>query len=171
MCDKVFIFEKKEGGKYFSRAANSFVEIEDEFIKPIVKGSTLEEQWCLYPYDDNGKKKQPTGKANDYLISVKSMLEDRDYDDEWWDFGRSQGIKNMNGRKIVISNIVSPDGFFKSKETDSLVYSGIFVKENFDEARKFMNDDAIKEYILKHGKRMSGGYCAFSKTMFKGILK
>ena len=171
LCDKVFIFEKKENEKYFSRANNSFVKIEDEFIKPIIKGSTLEEQWCLYPYDDNGKKKQPTGKTYEYLLSVKDMLEDRDYDDEWWDFGRSQGIKNMNGQKLVISNIVSPDGSFKSKETDFLVYSGIFVKENFDEARKFMNDDAIKEYILKHGKRMSGGYCAFSKTMFKGILK
>lgn len=171
LCDKVFIFEKKENGKYFSRAANSFVEIEDEFIKPIIKGSTMEEQWCLYPYDDNGKKKKPTGMANDYLLSVKNILENRDYDDEWWDFGRSQGIKNMNGRKLVISNIVSPNGSFKSKEVNCLVYSGVFVKENFDEAKKFMNDDNIKKYILKHGKKMSGGYCAFSKTMLRGILK
>lgn len=170
LCDKVFIFEKKEGNKFFSRATNSFVEIEDEFIKPIIKGSTLEEQWCLYPYDENGKKKKPIGKALEYLNSIKSILEDRDYDDEWWNFGRSQGLKKMNGEKLVISNILSPSGKFKSKKTNSLVYSGVFVKENFSEAERFMNDENIKKYIMKHGKKMSGGYSAFSKTMFKGVL-
>ena len=170
LCDKVFIFEKKENGKYFSRATNSFVEIEDEFIKPIIKGSTLEEQWCLYPYDNNGNKKKPIGKAFNYLNSVKNLLENRDYDDEWWNFGRSQGIKSMQGKKLVISNIISPNGLFKSKEVDCLVYSGVFVKENFDEARRFMEDDNVKNYILKHGKKMSGGYCSFSKTMLKGII-
>lgn len=170
LCDKAFIFERKDGNKFFSRATNSFVEIEDEFIKPIIKGSTLEEQWCLYPYDENGKKKKPTGKALEYLNSIKSILEERDYDDEWWNFGRSQGIKKMNGEKLVISNILSPNGNFKSKKTNSLVYSGVFVKENFSEAERFMNDENIKKYIMKHGKKMSGGYSAFSKTMFKGVL-
>lgn len=170
LCDKAFIFEKKEGNKYFSRATNSLVEIEDEFIKPIIKASTLEQQWCLYPYDENGKKQKPTGKALNYLNSIKDVLEDRDYDDEWWNFGRSQGIKKMNGEKMVISNILSPDGVFKSKKTNDLVYSGVFVKENFDEVEKFMKNKDIKNYIIKHGKKMSGGYSSFSKTMFKGIL-
>lgn len=170
LCDKAFIFEKKENDKYFSRATNSLVEIEDEFIKPIVKASTLEEQWCLYPYDENGKKKKPTGKALEYLKSIRGILEDRDYDDEWWNFGRSQGIKKMKGEKMVISNILSPDGNFKSKKTNGLVYSGIFVKENFKEAENFIDSKAVKEYIIKHGKKMSGGYSSFSKAMFKGVL-
>ena len=63
----------------------------------------------------------------------------------------------------------------KGKVTDASCDEGAslddFVKENFDEAKKFMNNDNIKKYILKHGKKMSGGYCAFSKTMLKGILK
>lgn len=76
----------------------------------------------------------------------------------------------MQGKKLVISNIISPNGLFKSKEVDCLVYSGIFVKENFDEAKRFMEDDNVKNYILKHGKKMGGGYCSFSKTMLKGII-
>ena len=33
-----------------------------------------------------------------------------------------------------------------------------------------MEDDNVKNYILKHGKKMGGGYCSFSKTMLKGII-
>lgn len=173
LCDKAFIFEKEENGKYFSRITNSFVEIEDEYIKPIIKGSTLEHFYCLYPYDENGKKKKPekTSKAWEYLTSIKDVLEDRDYDDEWWNFGRSQGIKSMNGKKIVISTILPSDGNFKYVETNSLVYSGVFVNSNFDEAKKFINNQSIKDFIKKHGKKMSGGYTSFTKTLLKGIIK
>lgn len=171
LCDKAFVFEKKEGNKYFSKVNNSFIEIEDEYIKPIIKGSTLEEYWCLYPYDNNGCKKKPNGKAMEYLLSIKEILENRDYDDEWWNFGRRQGIKNMSGKKIVMSTIVSPNKEIKYKITDDLVYSGIFVKNNFDEVLKFINSNEIKEYILNYGKKMSGGYSAFSKALLKNIVE
>ncbi len=173
LCDKAFIFEKKENGKYYSRVLNEFVDIEDEYIKPIVKGSTLEKFYCLYPYDENGKKKKPeeTSNAWKYLTSIKDVLTDRDYDDEWWDFGRSQGLKNMSGKKLVISTILSPNKEFKYIETEDLVYSGIFVNENIDTAKKFLQSDNIKNFIFKHGKKMSGGYTSFTKTLFKGIVK
>ena len=173
LCDKAFIFEKKDGNKYFSKILNEFVEIEDEYIKPIVKGSTLETFYCLYPYDKNGKKKKPdvSSKAWVYLKSVEDILVDRDFDDEWWNFGRTQGLKNMNSKKLVISTILNPNGEFKFIETDALVYSGVFVNENFDEAKKFLKNDNIKNFIKKHGKKMSGGYTSFTKNLLKGIIK
>ena len=171
LCDKAFIFEKKENNKYYSKAKNEFVEIEDEFIKPIIKGSTLEEFWCLYPYNDDGTAKninQDT-KAWKYLLSIKDILENRDYDNQWWLFGRTQGIKHMVGKKLVISTIMNKNGF-KFKETKGLVYSGVFVSDNFDEVYKFLQSNDIKEYILKYGKKMAGGYASFSKTLLRGII-
>lgn len=173
LCDKAFIFEKKENGKYFSRVLNDYVEIEDEYIKPITKGSTLEENYCLYTYDNNGKKKKPKedSKAWNYLLSIKEVLEKRDYDDEWWCFGRSQGLKNMNGNKLVISTILPPDKEFKFVETTNLVYSGVFVNDNIEEAKKFLNNENIKTFISEHGKKMSGGYTSFTKTLLKGVIE
>ena len=171
LCDKAFVFEKKENGRYYSKVKNEFVEIEDEFIRPIIKGSTLEEFWCLYPYNDDGTVKdigQDT-KTWEYLLSIKDTLEDRDYDGEWWLFGRAQGLKHMTGRKLVISSIVSKSGF-KFKETDGLVYSGVFVSDNLDEAHRFLRSDEMKKYILKYGKKMANGYASFSKTLLRGIV-
>ena len=173
LCDKAFIFEKKENNKYFSKLTKSFVDIEDEYIKPIIKGSTLERFYCLYPYDSNGKRLQPDVNSNawKYLNSIKSELLERDFDSEWWCFGRSQGLKGMNTHKLVVSTIVDPYGNFKSIETDDLVYSGIFINDNIVEAKRFINDQQIKDFILKHGKKMSGGYTSFSKTLLKGVIK
>lgn len=175
--DSAFIFKQKKGNLFFSRLSNKWVEIEDELIKPIVKASTGDKEFCLFPYTINGTTleeeviKENYPMAYSYLASIKYLLEDRTYHDKWYSYGRTQSVKNIFGKKFIISPLVNESGFkfYIEENPNYIVYSGLFqiiTDENIEkELIDFFNNKEVVDFILKNGRKMSGNWVSFSKSL------
>lgn len=172
-ANTVFIFRDKKDGLYYSKSLKKYVPIEEEYIKPSIKGSTLEETYCLYPYDDKGNPIEPDHNSDcwKYLLENRKILEQRDFDDKWYNFGRTQGINLMNSEKCVLSSLLSPNKEIRYKKTSAIVYSGLFVVNNFSEFEKFTKDKQVIEFLYNNGKKKAGNWTEFSIELVNQILK
>lgn len=180
---------------------NGFATLKDEvFINEdapeemsirVVKATTKETdtERCVFPYTKAG----PMGyvpisldvmedtypEAYNYLLSHKQELLKRKYDGNWYTFGRSQGLSDLDKMKISINNTVKTkdDLHLNLLDKGVGVYGGLYiVTDNWyvcggsEEAhekvlRKVMDilsDDKFIRYVFSLKKYKSGGYCTFS---------
>lgn len=149
-----------------------------KFVKNIVKASTGDKKYCLFPYDDNLnavsldiiQKEDP--EVYEYILANKEALEHRDYDNFWYTFGRKQGLTDMKKTRISINNLVRCTGDIKMqilKPYDG-VYSGFYINGgNIDMIDK-LNSDEFIEFVksLRHYK--SGGYYSFTSKELEKYL-
>ena len=176
LADKVFIFEKSENGEYYSRNLGKYIRLEPELIKRIWKGTTMEQHYCLFPYDEafNPIDLEKYPLAKDYLMSCKDSLESRDYDGLWYTYGRSQGLSSYGTRKLIISLLASPEYGFKYKvveDEDCLVYSGFYQTEKINDMIKVLENKNVLNYVLENGSKKSGGFAAFSKKLLRPFIR
>jgi len=154
LCDAAYIFPiTQTEGKYafVKTKLHGTVKIEKEILKPIVKGSQLKNadqkicEYVLFPYKkENGKhaiipeeelqRKFPL--AYDYLLSVKSELDNRDNGKPnpvtWYAFGRSQGLDTSFGAKIIFSPMNYRPNFVYYDNSECTFYSGYCIKYDGD---------------------------------------
>lgn len=97
-----------------------------------------------------------------YLLNNKKELDDRKSDKsaKWFEYGRSQAIKNMNRKKLLISTIVTNKVNVYELEKEEIPYSGIYIitDENYDLeiAKSILESREFFEYALKIGTPASG---------------
>lgn len=127
------------------------VEIESAILKKIVKGSTKDWGSIIFPYTFNSETKEFVlmsedilsefyPKAYAYLLTYKDDLLNRNMESrqkaQWYQFARSQGLKNSKNIKIVLGLFVPGDKTadeLKEKpnaiiiDEDSFVYSGLLL--------------------------------------------
>ena len=156
LADKIFI-------------ADSF-DLEPECLRPIIKASTGEQKWCIFPPKTEEELKQYP-KTYQYLLNNKELLQNRSIKGKtlWFEFGRTQGLKNINNEKIVISTTMSSEGL-KLYRVDSnwLVYSGLYATaEDLDKLEKELKSNELVDYLLENGKPMRGGYVQINSTLLK----
>ena len=183
LADKVFISKdiKEIDGFYLF---NNY-KIEKDIIKPIIKGSTLEELYIIFPYKkDDGrivpykeeelKSKYPL--AYKYFLDKKDLLLNRSIEKNknWYEYGRSQGLQNILNKKIAISHIVKDKISYKEVDEDTLVYSGLFAtlkdnKKDFKELEDKLNSDEFLKHIKYAGKDLRGGYKSIKAAHIKSI--
>lgn len=174
--DKIFIDSKPVIGKSEGQILFNGHEVESGILRPIVKSSRYQGEEivgrALYPYDGDGKPlsestlRDTYPNAYNYLLSYKEELLSRDLDQgaQWYQYGRSQGIKSLIGKKYVMSPIISEKSKVKLFELseDCLVYSGFFVTLHDDKdlsmIRKELASKEFISYAMLVGKDMSGGY-------------
>lgn len=176
LADKVFIFKKSENGEYYSRQLGKYVKLEPELVKRIWKATIMEQHYCLFPYDDglNPIDLNNFPLAKDYLYSCKDVLEERDYDDVWYTYGRSQGLGSYGTEKLIISLLASPDYGFKYKiikDKDCLVYRGFYQTDKIDEMIQFLENKNVLNYVLENGSKKSGGFAYFSKKILNPFVQ
>lgn len=176
LADKVFIFKKSENGEYYSRQLEKYVKLEPVLVKRIWKATTMEQHYCLFPYDDglNPINLNNFPLAKDYLYSCKDALEERDYDDVWYTYGRSQGLGSYGTEKLIISLMASPDYGFKYKiikDKDCLVYRGFYQTDKIDEMIQFLENKNVLNYVLENGSKKSGGFAYFSKKILNPFVQ
>lgn len=176
LADKVFIFKKSENGEYYSRQLEKYVKLEPELVKRIWKATTMEQHYCLFPYVDglNPIDLNNFPLAKDYLYSCKDALEERDYDDVWYTYGRSQGLGSYGTEKLIISLMASPDYGFKYKiikDKDCLVYRGFYQTDKIDEMIQFLENKNVLNYVLENGSKKSGGFAYFSKKILNPFVQ
>lgn len=157
LADRIFIKDKFEG-------------FEPECIRPIIKASTGEIKECIFPPSTEDElKKYP--KTYEYLLSHKEALTNRSItgSTKWFQFGRSQGLANINNEKLVISTTMPNSGVrYMRVGPEYLVYSGLYAtSENLDKLEEELQSDNLLDYLVDNGKPMRGGYTQITSTLLK----
>ena len=148
------------------------MEIVRQAASPKNKKNKKHREHIIFPYafDDEGnllrfrkdemQRRFPGAIA--YLSKYKDALEKRDADTsaEWYEYGRSQAIKNLIGPKILISKVISECTEAYLLDAEEIPYSGIYIKPlndaNLLELIEILASKRFKQYICKVGLSVSG---------------
>ena len=86
---------------------------------------------------------------------------------KWFQFGRSQGLANINNEKLVISTTMPNTGVkYVRVGPEFLVYSGLYATaEDLDKLEKELQSEDLLDYLIEHGKPMRGGYVQITSTL------
>lgn len=151
-----------------------------ELLFPIFKASRQNQtQFAIFPYKIIGDRverfkneqefKSFAPKTFNFLLQHKAVLLKRSLEKNahWFEYGRSQAIKDFAKEKFVIDTLIKPGqkklNIWKiSKNT--LVYSGLYTTS--DEILK-INSQKLLESLRFSAKDMRGGYKKISSSMLK----
>lgn len=198
---------------YFHDDKLGVVKIESTILRRCVKASRydgkMDNTYIIFPYEN---QKIPYSKCNlikgvralteeelkkffpnayDYLLRYWGELSVRDLEKntEWFLFGRSQGLKNINLKKVVFKHIISKSNDYRIQPyilpEDVIVYSGIytivdlnivmekgiFIEKSYQNMLNilvsiFSNSNFVK-YCQLLGKDMSGNYVGINTNIIK----
>jgi adenine-specific DNA-methyltransferase len=184
--DDIYIFSPQKSDKeYFY--LNGF-KIEKNVCVPIIKASTYkgEDQnlFIIFPYEnekiisrDAFQKEYP--EAYKYFLSKRNILEMRDKGggkdyEEFYAFGRNQGLKTSFGKKVITSTMNLIPRFFVIDNEKSSFYAGYCIKPknnaNLYELCDALNSDFMKEYIKAVSKSYRGGYKSYANSFIKDFV-
>ena len=109
--------------------------------------------------------------------SAKQRLKKRSITnrDEWYGFGRSQGIVDVPKRKFSINSLLRDEKDLKLVDCPpgTGVYGGLYVVSDvpFDEWRNALVSERFARYVASLKKYKSGGYYTFSSKDLKTFLE
>lgn len=157
LADKIFI-------------SDDFSMLEPDLIRPILKASTGETKYVIVPpKTEEELKKYP--KTYEYLLNHKTKLSGRSLagNTQWFEFGRSQGLVNMDKEKIAIASVVPFSGLrIYRLPAEYYVYSGLYATaEDLDKLESELSSESLLQYLIKNGKPMSGDYVQIGSTLLK----
>jgi hypothetical protein len=148
------------------------VEIENGIIRPAASPCSekkKQKKAIIYPYDQNGSPysedflKINFPKAFSYLLSKKTDLEGRDKDDraKWFEFGRNQGLKKINCRKLLVSTIITKKVHVFELNKLIVPFSGVVItasKKDFPlwKARAILSSKRFFRYVQSVGIESNG---------------
>ena len=159
--------------------------IEKDILKPIVKVSILkssndeQNRWIIFPYKKiNGKYTIiPEGELKDlypntykYFLAIKDRLLLRDKGKKnpvaWYAFGRSQGLDNTWGKKILVSPLSLYPNFIVWEKEEYTFYAGYCIKFDGDLQwlSKQLNSEDMEFYIKHVGRDYQNGYKSYAKS-------
>ena len=176
LADKIFIKNKND------KILNN---LEKEALYPILKASKMKENIIIFPYkiinNTINKFKEEELKKNypnvyNYFLENKNKLLNRDLRNgtQWFEFGRSQALKQCLKEKIAIAPIIYDKIKYKKLDNKTFVYSGIFaVKKKKDINWNFLidtlEDKNFFNYLKENGKTMANNYFSISTKLFKKV--
>ncbi|PIP28572.1 MAG: hypothetical protein COX29_00480 [Candidatus Moranbacteria bacterium CG23_combo_of_CG06-09_8_20_14_all_35_22] len=184
--DDLYIFSPEKSDKnyfYF----NNF-KIEKNLCVPIIKASKYKGEnqnlFIIFPYKnekiiphDIFKKNYP--ETYKYFLNHKDILEARDKGggknyEEFYAFGRNQGLKTSFGKKIITSTMNIAPRFFVIEDERTSFYAGYCIKpkKNIDlyELCDVLNSESMKEHISLVSKSYRGGYKSYAKSFIKDFV-
>lgn len=150
------------------------IDVEDDAVKEAKSPKSEQfgiKQKIIFPYYyENGELKNYTEdeinhkypKLMEFLSSQKDALTIRDSDKsaQWYEYGRSQALRHINQKKLMISTIITK--VVRVYELDSSVvpYSGIYIvsrdNASLDDAKLILQTKRFYEYLLTKGVKVSG---------------
>lgn len=98
----------------------------------------------------------------EYLRKFKDKLEKRksDKNARWFEYGRSQALKNNNNQKLLLSTVITDEVKTKILPKNNIPYSGIYIIQKKDrtleEAEKILKSKEFFDYIEGKGINASG---------------
>jgi len=184
--DDIYIFSpSKEDGNYFF--LNNF-KIEKKLCVPIIKASTYKGEnqniFLIFPYKNEKiipnnifQKKYP--EAYKYFLHHKNILSMRDKGggknyEEFYAFGRNQGLKTSFGKKIITSTMNLSPRFYVIEDEKTSFYAGYCIKPKNDidlyKLCEALNSSLMGEYINSVSKSYRGGYKSYAKSFLKDFV-
>lgn len=147
----------------------------------VVKASTGMRVKCIFPYDENGTpltvediKQIP--KLYEYFLKNKPALEKRSIlnKDEWFLFGRSQGLKDVFKEKISVNQLIKDKNSLKihALRKGEGIYGGLYIlcKNSAQEIKDILSNDDFLDYVRSLKNYKSGGYYTFSSQDLEKFL-
>ena len=184
--DDIYIFSPdKSDEKYFY--FNNF-KIEKCVCVPIIKASTFKGEnqnlFMIFPYKNEKiipknifQKNYP--EVYKYFLRHRSILEMRDKGggknyEEFYAFGRNQGLKTSFGKKIITSTMNIVPHFYVIEEEKTSFYAGYCIKPknniNLYELCEALNSELMEEHIKSVSKSYRGGYKSYAKSFLKDFV-
>ena len=184
--DEIYIFSPEKSDKnYFY--LNSF-KIEKKLCVPIIKASTYKGKnqnlFMIFPYKNEKiiprnifQKDYP--EAYRYFLQQRDVLGMRDKGggknyEEFYAFGRNQGLKTSFGKKIITSTMNLAPRFYVIEDEETSFYAGYCIKPknniDFYELCEALNSDLMEEHINSVSKSYRGGYKSYAKGFLKDFV-
>ncbi|MDD4477154.1 MAG: Eco57I restriction-modification methylase domain-containing protein [Patescibacteria group bacterium] len=184
--DDIYIFSPDKSDNQYHYFGE--YKIEKNLCVPIIKASTYkgmsQNLFLIFPYKnekiinhDTFKKKYP--EAYKYFLNHKNILAMRDKGggknyEEFYAFGRNQGLKTSFGKKIITSTMNISPRFFVVEDENASFYAGYCVKPknsiDLYELCDALNSDLMKEHISSVSKSYRGGYKSYAKSFLKDFV-
>lgn len=99
-------------------------------------------------------------KATSYLREQKKTLDKRKSDGEWFEYGRSQGLKFMNQKKLMISSVITEKVHVYELDAQTIPYSGFYIipvaEKNLDFAKEILESKEFYNYLETRAINASG---------------
>ncbi len=152
------------------------------FTIPILKASTGKWTKGFFPYDKNGKPiKKETIFGNEdvasYLNSCKvNLLKGKDERNkkDWYLYGRTQALKDVEADKIAINTIIKNIDSIKLNHVPAGtgLYSGLYIltKAPFSDIESAIRSQEFVNYIKTLKNYKSGGYYTFNSKDLEHYL-
>lgn len=172
LYNKAFVISHyHDSGDYIITKDN--YKIEKAILKEAVSPRSLnykQNEMIIFPYyfesDELRKYTENEMKtkfkyAYKYLENHKEKLLKRKSDEsaKWYEYGRSQAIKQSNKEKLLLSTVITNDVKVYELARDTIPYSGIYIisdKGKLNKARKILESDDFKKYVKGIGINASG---------------
>ena len=183
LSDKIFVITNfSDNGETITFVKNKReYTIEKNITKKCIKASKHNGDYhrVIFPYRNvNGVNLPMTEEElredyplvfnymNDYKVELLKRDKGKIEQDKWFLWGRTQGINNTCGSKVIISPIYFTNPFFYVDE-DVLVYSGYYIiTERFDEI--FTDTDFINSLNFV-SKPMAHGWKSLQKKILDNV--
>ncbi|MEO0214530.1 MAG: Eco57I restriction-modification methylase domain-containing protein [candidate division WOR-3 bacterium] len=187
LCDRVFIFEPEGEDKNFYLYKG--FKIEKSITKEIIKNSKIKSHEdiknnrlrIIFPYKSGKLIKENVLKeefpnAYEYLLNHKEKLLKRDKGkkiyENWYAFGRTQGIKTLFGKKILTPAFSKKPNFVYCDKEEALFYAGYGIFNppyDFDVVEKILNSSLIESYMNTISKPYRNNWRSYSKAFLEKI--
>lgn len=97
-----------------------------------------------------------------YLEQHKTELQERDADKsaQWFEYGRSQALQNMNQKMLILSTVISEDTKAYLLSDGEIPYAGLYIvptgEISLEALLDELNSDNFKKYVSSVGVSVSG---------------
>lgn len=124
---------------------------------------------CIYPYDENGAFIKPRGAVLERYDAFEKRLKSRDLRGaSWFEFGRSQGLKDTHKRKIAFNTLIRElkDLRICEVKAGAGVFGGLYIVSDLPlkTFEKALRNDEFLGFVRSLGKYKNGGYYTFSSA-------
>ena len=176
-ADKIFIGtiipnETDSSTVYFTPNNKEMpVLIEKSALKKAIKGSKAKwmNEWIIYLYD---KTEQECPMAYKYLQNHRNILDNRDTNQPYYLYGRTQGLGQVGKKKWVFNPYIAPTDivpYIYEIDENSIVYAGLYaLKEELPNPRILLSDKFMS-YARQHGRQICGEYIVVSSRILNAF--
>lgn len=177
LLNKVFVIDADELEEHDEYYKYRKYKIEKSILRPTATPRSLryeKEQKIIFPYryinnelvrysEDEFLKVYPY--TFEYMNDNRILLEKRDRDNsaQWYEYGRSQALANLNCTKLLISTVITDRVVVYNLEPDYIPYAGMYIVKtdsnvtyDLHDAMTILQSEAFMNYVKDVGIRISG---------------
>lgn len=145
------------------------IQIEKEIVYPAISTKSVNKNYLIiFPYSYKGgriihydaeefQRKFPG--ATNYLRSYYDKLNKRKKDQkaQWFEYGRSQALNRVFGRKLVMPMVITNSVNINYGKKNEIPYAGYFIRcrrgsgLQLKDAKKILESLHFYDYVVKHG--------------------